>query len=394
MMQNSTPGRGMTRRDFVRRSAATAALGGLLGAPAIPAAAQETAPPGGIPRRRLHKLETDVSVVCFGSFGLTNPAVLEAALDAGVNLIDTGPGYSEGNAERVIGQVMKDRRDEAILSTKFEKVVDGITKEELLQQLDGSLERLQTDHIDIMQIAMADSAKVFQVPALYEAFAEAKEAGKIKHLGFCAHDANISTCITEAIQHEEMAALLIRYNIMEPADIEDRLKDAAEAKLGAIVMKVSAGNRDKELQEFAKEGDLQTAAVRWALSNPSITSVCCGMLSFADVEKFTKAVQEPATQADFDLLHRYRAAVDREYCRNCGTCQQSCPYGVTVKEITRYAMYYRYYGFEREAMRLYANLPPSARAAACAGCSGHCAGACPHGLATQRQMVDAHRMLS
>ncbi len=393
-MQSDTPGRRMTRRDFVRRSAATAVLGGMLAAPSIPAAAQEVAPPGGIPRRRIPKLDTDVSVVCFGSFGLTNPAVLEAALDAGVNLIDTGPGYSEGNAERVIGQVMEKRRDEAILTTKFEKVVDGITKDELLQQLDGSLQRLRTDHVDIMQIPMADSAKVFQVPALYEAFAEAKEAGKVRHLGFSAHDANLGDCITEAIEHDEMAGMVIRYNVMQPPDLDDRLQKAAEAKLAAIVMKVSAGNRDKELQEFAREGDLQTAAVRWALSNPSITSVCCGMLSFADVEKFTQAVQQPVSQADLDLLRRYRVAVDHVYCRNCGTCQRSCPHGVMVKEITRYAMYYRYYGFEREAMRLYAALKPSARAAACTACSGHCAGACPHGLDTPRIMAEAHRMLS
>ena len=123
-MSEKLPGNGITRRDFVRKAsvaaAATAAVGG------SPSKGQEAAEAGAIPKRTLGKTEKDVTVVCFGSYGLTNPGVLDAAMDAGVDLIDTGPRYAEGQAERVIGEVMKKRRDEVVLSTKFTSTGPGV----------------------------------------------------------------------------------------------------------------------------------------------------------------------------------------------------------------------------------------------------------------------------
>jgi len=393
-MARATSGDGITRRDFMRCASVAAAAGAATGAGVAPAAAQEAAGPGSIPRRVLGKTEIEVSVASFGSYGLTNPGVLDEALDAGVNLIDTGPRYAEGEAERYIGKVLAKRRDEAVISTKFSDTSPGVTKEEMLQQVDASLRRLQTDRIDVMQIAMVDSPEAFKNPVVYEAFADAKQAGKILHLGFSAHDANLPAVVAEAIEHEEIAAMVIRYNVMQYENLEELLAQAHEKGVGVIAMKLGAGNRDQELKEFAIDGDMQGAAVRWALANDSVTSVCCGMLTFEKVRQFTKAVQEPLTEADLDVLRRYRVAFDSVYCRGCRTCQGSCPTGVAVSQISRFAMYFRHYGFEKDAMRQYAELPEGARAAACEACDGPCATACPYGLETRDAMTEAHRMLT
>jgi predicted aldo/keto reductase-like oxidoreductase len=118
------------------------------------------------------------------------------------------------------------------------------------------------------------------------------------------------------------------------------------------------------------------------------------MLTFADVKRFTEAAGKPVTEADLDLLRRYRLAFDSSYCRSCRTCEGQCPVGVAVGQVSRFAMYFKCYSFEKEAMRLYAELPDERRAAACEGCPGPCATACPHGLATREMMVEAHRMLT
>jgi aryl-alcohol dehydrogenase-like predicted oxidoreductase len=74
---------------------------------------------------------------------------LNACLDSGVNYIDTAQAYGDGYSETLIGRVMKDRRDECVLASKAWFHLDAAGMEESVH---GSLERLQTDHIDVLQI--------------------------------------------------------------------------------------------------------------------------------------------------------------------------------------------------------------------------------------------------
>jgi len=380
----------ITRRAFVRSASTAVAAGAAIALPASGAHAQEAAA-GEMPMRKLGKTDLMVSVASLGSFGLTNPGVLEAALDAGVNLIDTGPGYGEGNAERAVGQAMQKRRDEAVLSTKFAGGADA-TKEQLLSGLDGSLKRLQTDHVDIVQIGMADPGH-FANTAFFEAFREAKAAGKARFMGFSAHG-DVPNVVTEGIGHDDVAVAMVKYNVMEQEGLNDVLAKAAERSVGVFVMKAGAGNREAEDRQLVEGVDAEGAKVRWALSNANIASVCCRMLSFEDVDKFVAAVKKPLTEADLDFLERYRQRFATAYCRACGSCSAGCPQQVAVADIMRYHMYFRYYGFEKEAMRLYAQLPEERRAGACAGCTGGCTASCPYGLSTKANMVEADGLLT
>jgi predicted aldo/keto reductase-like oxidoreductase len=81
------------------------------------------------------------------------------------------------------------------------------------------------------------------------------------------------------------------------------------------------------------------------------------------------------------------------YCRFCTTCEAACPHGVAVAEIMRYEMYFSCYGREREATRLYRQLPQSATAATCAGCRGPCNAACPFGREVRAGLLEAHAQL-
>ncbi|MCW8985205.1 MAG: hypothetical protein OQK55_07675, partial [Thermoanaerobaculales bacterium] len=82
------------------------------------------------------------------------------------------------------------------------------------------------------------------------------------------------------------------------------------------------------------------------------------------------------------------------YCRFCGECEASCPHGVAVANINRYAMYFSGYGREKEAMQRYHALSGQCSARACDDCSGPCDAACPFGRSVRAELLKAHRQLS
>ena len=94
------------------------------------------------------------------------------------------------------------------------------------------------------------------------------------------------------------------------------------------------------------------------------------------------------------MLERYAKAVDREYCRFCGSCEGSCPHGVAVADVMRYSMYFRSYKREKDSMELYGALPASTRASACQSCDGACRRACPFGREVRGGLLQAHADLS
>jgi aryl-alcohol dehydrogenase-like predicted oxidoreductase len=120
-----------------------------------------------LPTRRLGDSEIEVSAVGLGcnNFGRRldldrTAAVLNAALDAGVTLFDTADVYGDGNSERLIGEVLEGRREEFVLATKFGWELSGAegapdaprgSREYIRWAIDGSLQRLHTDRIDLYQ---------------------------------------------------------------------------------------------------------------------------------------------------------------------------------------------------------------------------------------------------
>jgi aryl-alcohol dehydrogenase-like predicted oxidoreductase len=127
-------------------------------------------PATGLPTRRLGDSEIEVSVVGLGcnNFGRRldldrTAAVLNAALDAGVTLFDTADVYGDGNSERLMGEVLEGRREEFVLATKFGWELSGAapdaprgSREYIRWAIEGSLQRLRTDKIDLYQYHRPD----------------------------------------------------------------------------------------------------------------------------------------------------------------------------------------------------------------------------------------------
>ncbi len=154
----------------------------------------ETADSGGMIYRKLGSTNERVSAIGLGGAHLGRPSEEEAvritrsALDRGINFLDNCWDYANGECEVRMGKALRDGyRQKAFLMTKF----DGRTRQAAASQIDESLRRLQTDHIDLIQfhenIRLDDPDRFFSAGGALEAVSAAKQAGKIRYVGFTGH---------------------------------------------------------------------------------------------------------------------------------------------------------------------------------------------------------------
>jgi predicted aldo/keto reductase-like oxidoreductase len=180
----------MNRREFFK-AAAAAAIVAKFGATAT--FGQGT---GTMPYRILGRTGEKVSLLGLGGWHIGPPtvapadavAIVRTALDNGVNFLDNSWDYNNGESERRMGDALRDGyRAKAFLMTKL----DGRTAQAASQQLDESLQRLQTDHVDLIQlheiIRLSDADRVFAPGGAIETLVKARQAGKVRYIGFTGH---------------------------------------------------------------------------------------------------------------------------------------------------------------------------------------------------------------
>ena len=145
--------------------------------------------------------------------------IVHAAVDRGINFMDNSWDYNEGESEIRMGKALRDGyRDKVFLMTK----IDGRSKKEATRQLDESLKRLKTDCIDLVQhhevIRFDDPHRIFDEEGAQAALLEAKQAGKLRYIGFTGHkDPEIHLHMLEvARQHGfEFDAVQMPLNVMD-----------------------------------------------------------------------------------------------------------------------------------------------------------------------------------
>jgi aryl-alcohol dehydrogenase-like predicted oxidoreductase len=149
-----------------------------------------------IPLRPLGRTGLQTSILGLGGYHLgsakdLNEAkrIVDEAIDAGVRFFDNAWDYHEGKSEEWLGSALKGKRDKVILMTKV--CTHGRDKHVAMEQLEGSLRRLQTDHLDIWQIHEViyydDPDLIFRPNGAIEALDQAKKQGKVRFVGFTGH---------------------------------------------------------------------------------------------------------------------------------------------------------------------------------------------------------------
>jgi len=406
----------MRRRDFIRNLGFGAAA---IASTGVGGCAKQDPPP---PQEQSETKETAIQVyneigttglkmsdISMGCGGLDSPYTVERAIDVGINYFDTAPDYQNGQSEMTLGKVFKDpaKREKCIITTKFcargsygLHLDYGTPESEFISAVEGSLERLNTDYIDFVQVHAIgerenDRPRLTDAPML-SAVAKLKEQGKIKFLGVTSHGPHcMEDCLIDAIDSGHFAMLMPAFNFMRHKRLGEVLQKAQEKGVGIVAMKTMAGAKEEDLYRYRQgETDLASAAFKWVFTQPGVNGLVITMRTGADVDKFAAASGKRFTEEDRALLDRYGDEVSRQYCRTgCGDCLASCPHGVAVANILRYDMYFTAYRDQHNALRAFSNLPEAEKPLACAQCSGPCVDNCTYGLPVQERLLAAAERL-
>lgn len=346
-----------------------------------------------------------VSEIGMGTWEAPNENVMSYAIDKGINYIDTAPEYREGEEERMVGRVVKNRRDKVVIASKI-FTTSKSTKQETMKFIEAILKRMQTDYIDIIMIyqvgeilprrGITKGIERLKNENVIEAINQAKKDGKIRALGVSSHGGDLTGYMNYAVDSGNFDMIMIKYNFMTFPEEEKVIKKAKEKNVGSVAFKVVGGAYDQKIKgyENSRTPEFRRAAIKWVLSNPNITTLVIRMPTFEEVDNCLKSLSEKMGYNDKKMLERYASAVKPYFCRWCGTCTQTCPYSVAIPTIQRYLMYYTNFGHKKEAVEKYADLLPEERADYCFDCDSPCEKMCPNNIPIKEILTEAHKTLS
>jgi predicted aldo/keto reductase-like oxidoreductase len=246
-----------------------------------------------------------------------------------------------------------------------------------------------------VHIHSCDEVERLLDPNAHEAFDRLKDQGKVRFLGFSSHTPNLIEVTNAAIASNRFDVMMLAYHHGIWAQFDDLLTRArSERDMGVVAMKTLKGAKHRGLENFRDEADSYTqAALKWALSNPK---VACAVISFYElqhVDEYLHASGRAVTATDVAVLEKYDREIRGSYCGpHCGECLDHCPETLQIADVLRHRMYFEDYGWQKEAMRLYAALEKNA--SVCAGCPAPCRGVCPVGVPIRERMMGAHELLT
>ena len=302
---------------------------------------------GGIPIQKIDKEGTKL--------------LMEQLMAEGVNYIDTARAYTV--SEEYLGYALRGVRQHFVLATKSM----GRTAEAMAKDIDLSLEKLQTDYIDLYQIHNPNPKdfETVQAPGgALEALQAAKKAGKIGHIGITLHAVEL---FEKAVELPWVETIMFPYNIVETQS-EELIAKCAEKNIGFICMKPLAGGAI----------DDATTALRFVASNPNVTVVIPGMAEEKEIKQNIAAASNtaPLTDAEQAKVQQIRDFLGTNFCRRCNYCAP-CAAGINIPATFLIEGYYSRYNLKEWAEFRYGNLEK--KASDCIEC-GACETRCPYNL--------------
>ncbi len=374
----------VNRREFLKHSmAATGALA------ALPGLTQITSSLHGTPKetitRTLGRTGIVLPVVSMGVMRADNPALVRAAIKAGIVHFDTAHGYMKGKNEEMLGEVFAAYpRTSFVLSTKIPYVS---TKEEFDQTLATSLRRLQMDRVDILYGHGASTRDAVLDPVMLGALEEAKKTGKTRFIGVSVHK-NEPEVIQAAIDAGVYDVVLtsVNYRQDHAALMKEAIVKAGEAGVGIVAMKTMAGGfLDKQKTKPVN----CRAALKWVLQNPHVTTTIPGMTAFDQLaENVTVNSDLTLTEEETRAL-AMGEALGGLYCNGCERCKTGCTRHLPIPELMRAYMYTYGYGSPRLGREVVAGLRLSS--SPCQDCSA-CTARCVKGFPIREKIADVARL--
>lgn len=328
-------------------------------------------------QRTLGNTGLTLPVVSMGVMNADVPGLLRRAYELGIRHFDTAAGYQNGRNEEMVGQVIKEMgvRDKVVISTKqpsrnrSQNAAEA--KQQFIEAVEGSLRRLQMDHVDILYHHAVDSVDDAQAEGPLEALQSLKKDGKTRFIGLSTH--NTVEVLSEAIRLNlfDVGLVMLNYTMAHDAGILSTVEKAAKSGMGIVAMKTQAGGTVRPDASLPKELPpvSQTALLKWALNHEFVTTAIPGFSTYEHLEQdFSVARNLAYTREEEKFLADKAFAANAEFCQQCGECRKDCPKQVDIPVLMRshmYAVQYRNIGMAREVL---SSAAPGRGLEACGAC--------------------------
>ncbi len=391
-----------SRRDFVKAGVAGIA-GATLFSGCTDSEGLREAPRGGTSVvRTLGRTGLRLPVVSMGSCYAVN--LVRSALDEGVVYIHTSSGYSERQHETLMGRVFKDRpRDSFVVATspdlpyrhllghgRSRDVGTKVRPEAIVESIEGSLDRLGLDYVDIYYLVSVGSRKVTLFEPYMKAFEKLKQEGRTRFVGVGTHQ-NEPEVIRAAAESGFWDVVLTAYNFRQShrEAIREAIEEAAGAGLGVVAMKTQAG----VYWDGARTRMInQKAALKWVLLDENVHTAIPAFASFDELREGLSVMEDLrlTDQESLDLGVGDRLNLAGCFCQQCGRCLPQCPAGQDVPTLMRAYMYA--FGHGRPEKGRAVLHPCTSADVACTTC-GHCEVRCALGMDVQSRARRMARLL-
>jgi uncharacterized protein len=338
---------------------------------------------GGVKYRKLGRTGLMVSSVGFGALpfaGLKQEearAVVNAALDAGVNFVDTARGYKE--SEQLLGLSVAHRREEFFLASKSR----GRKEDKILEDFGTSTSLLKTDRLDLYQVHYVNTRDelraVLEKGGALDAFKKLKKRCAVDFIGVTGHSAGV---LLDAAKTGEFDTVQGAFSYVEKEKpMLDLIEYCALNDIGFIVQKPLAGGAITAAP----------ACLKWILQYP-VSVVIPGMVTVGQVIENTAVADGSYALSERERaeLDAVAASLDKTFCRRCYYCHTACPQNIRIGVILEFyekAKIPENRGLSQRWYRGYA-----INAANCTEC-GSCLPECPYGLPIVDMLKEAHAAL-
>ncbi|MFC2108692.1 aldo/keto reductase [Candidatus Bipolaricaulota bacterium] len=328
---------------------------------------------------------------------IDEPAAIEmirAAIDGGVNYIDTARPYHQGQSEVVVGKALQNGyRSRVNLVTKLTSRLVK-TPADFDLNLDVQLEQLQTDHIDVYLLHALRKSNWIELQSLgvFDWAERAIAEGRIGHLGFSFHDD--LPLFKQIVDAYDWASCQIIYNYMD-IDFQagkEGLKYAADKGLAISIMEPLRGGQlartppqsvDMIWKEASNPRTPADWALQWLWNQPEVSVVLSGMTAMEQVTQNIASAERSGVgtllDEELNLFDRVREAfraLSPVPCTGCQYCQP-CPQGVVIPQLFSIYNQKVMYGVQGGEIAAYSDYGVSAtKANQCIAC-GQCESACP-----------------
>ena len=275
-----------------------------------------------------------ISAIGFGCMSLRNEdaesiRIIHRAIELGINYFDTADLYDKGMNEMMLGKALKEKREQVIIATKVGNQwrADGSgwdwnpSKEYILSSVEKSLQRLQTDHIDLYQLhgGTIDDP----IDEAIEAFEILLKQGKIRYYGISSIRPNV---IREYIKRSSIVSVMMQYSLLDRRPEENVLELLSKNNIGALSRGALAqgllvNKPAREYLGYTKEEVMNASAavhavsgpqrtpaqtaIRFVLQHPAISSAIIGIRTMDQLEEAVNVFQTPVlTTAELQELQQ------------------------------------------------------------------------------------------